>query len=186
MKNVLKKGWRPTLVIILLLTLWEIAGRIFDIPAWLLPVPTQVWQEAIHGWMHYSGHILSTIRLTLTGYAIGMIVGLAVATLLFPSTRFTGSILSSAYFIAKYSNHRFGAFARHLVWIRHVAESHRHCARLLFPNHHCNIGRFTANRPGSVALYENDRCDKSTNFLEVAMAPCTPFHIFRFKNCGYI
>ena len=83
MKNVLKKGWRPTLVIILLLTLWEIAGRIFDIPAWLLPVPTQVWQEAIHGWTHYSDHILSTIRLTLTGYVIGMIVGLTVAIFLF-------------------------------------------------------------------------------------------------------
>lgn len=83
MKHLLKKGWRPTLVIILLLTLWELAGRLFSIPAWLLPVPTQVWQEAIHGWSHYSGHILSTIRLTLTGYTIGILVGLAVAILLF-------------------------------------------------------------------------------------------------------
>ena len=83
MKHVLKKGWRPTLVIILLLILWELAGRLFDIPAWLLPVPTQVWQEAIQGWSHYSGHILSTIQLTLTGYTIGILVGLAVAILLF-------------------------------------------------------------------------------------------------------
>ncbi|XKI11777.1 ABC transporter permease [Sporosarcina sp. ANT_H38] len=71
------------MVIILLLGLWEIAGRIFEIPAWLLPVPSQVWQEAILGWQHYSDHILSTIRLTLTGYMIGMIVGLTVAIFLF-------------------------------------------------------------------------------------------------------
>ncbi|WP_342509691.1 ABC transporter permease [Sporosarcina sp. FSL K6-2383] len=83
MKHVFKKGWRPLLVIILLLILWELAGRLFNIPAWLLPVPTQVWQETIQGWSLYFGHILSTIRLTLTGYTIGIIVGLAVAILLF-------------------------------------------------------------------------------------------------------
>ncbi|MFD1927779.1 ABC transporter permease [Sporosarcina siberiensis] len=83
MKSILQRGWRPLSVLLLLLILWEMAGRIFDIPVWLLPVPSQVWQEAIHGWMHYSGHILSTIRLTLTGYAIGISVGLVVAIFLF-------------------------------------------------------------------------------------------------------
>lgn len=83
MKMIINKGWRPTLVIILLLIIWEMAGRFFDIPAWLLPVPTQVWEEAIHGFTHYSGHILSTIRLSITGYFIGIAVGLTVAIFLF-------------------------------------------------------------------------------------------------------
>lgn len=83
MTTVWKKGWRPLAVLILLLTLWEIAGRLFKIPAWLLPIPTQVWQEAIQGWALYAGHIGSTITLTLTGYVIGSTIGLAVAILLF-------------------------------------------------------------------------------------------------------
>ena len=151
-----------------------------------LPVPTQVWQEAIHGWTHYSGHILSTIRLTLTGYAIGVIVGLFSCNMAIPSTRFTGSTLSLAHFIAKYSNHRVGAFTRYLVRVWDVAESHCHCARLFFPNYNRYTRWFTANRPRSVALYENDRRNKSTNLLEVAMALCPTFPLFRFKNCGYI
>ncbi|MCZ2258123.1 ABC transporter permease [Sporosarcina sp. G11-34] len=83
MKTVLKKGWRPLGVIILLLISWEIAGRLFAIPVWLLPVPTHIGQEAIQGWALYSNHIFSTITLTLIGYAIGSIIGLAVAILLF-------------------------------------------------------------------------------------------------------
>lgn len=83
MNNFAKKGWRPVLVIILLLIFWEAAGRFFEIPSWLLPVPTQIWSEAIHGSMHYTGHILSTIKLSLTGYFLGISVGLTVAIILF-------------------------------------------------------------------------------------------------------
>ena len=101
-----------------------------------------------------------------------------------PSTRFTGSILSTAYFIAKYSDHRFGAFARHLVRIRHVAESHRHCARLLFPDHHCSIGRFTANRPRSVALYENDRCTNRQIFWKLQWPYALPSIFSGLKIAG--
>lgn len=83
MSHFVKKGWRPVLVILLLLLLWEAAGRLFDIPSWLLPVPTQIWTEAIHGYSHYVGHIFSTIRLSLTGYFLGISVGLIVAIFLF-------------------------------------------------------------------------------------------------------
>lgn len=83
MNEFLKKGWRPLTVIILLLVAWEIACKAFDVPAWLLPVPTAILTEAIQGSSFYSGHIWSTIQLALTGYGVGIVTGLVIAILLF-------------------------------------------------------------------------------------------------------
>lgn len=83
MNKAFQKGWRPLLVIILLLILWEIAGRVFEIPSWLLPIPSEIWHEAITGTAHYASHIGSTVQLAVTGYILGISVGLCVAILLF-------------------------------------------------------------------------------------------------------
>ncbi|GGM24313.1 ABC transporter permease [Paraliobacillus quinghaiensis] len=50
-----------------------------DVPAWLLPAPTVIVQEGVAGWVNYQHHLLSTIRLSLIGFAIGVTVGLVVA-----------------------------------------------------------------------------------------------------------
>ncbi|WP_432352848.1 ABC transporter permease [Sporosarcina sp. A2] len=83
MKSALSKGWRPLLVLILLLVLWEGIARLFEVPSWLLPLPTQIAQEAFTGYALYTPHILSTITLSVTGYVVGISVGILVAILLF-------------------------------------------------------------------------------------------------------
>lgn len=80
--NVLGKGWRPALVLILLFLFWEVSSRLFSIPAWLLPAPTEIWQEGINGWSDYQHHLTSTIRLTLLGFTIGTSVGIITAVCL--------------------------------------------------------------------------------------------------------
>ncbi|WP_407272619.1 ABC transporter permease [Radiobacillus sp. PE A8.2] len=89
MRTIFKKGWRPVLVIILLLITWEASSRLFEIPSWLLPAPTEIVQEGIAGWSNYNHHILSTIRLTVIGFSIGCSVGIivAVALHLMPTVR---------------------------------------------------------------------------------------------------
>jgi ABC-type nitrate/sulfonate/bicarbonate transport system permease component len=79
MHKVMKAGWRPLLVIILLFVIWELSSIFFEIPSWLLPAPSEIWQETIAGWPNYRHHIGSTIQLTVTGFSIGCMVGLLVA-----------------------------------------------------------------------------------------------------------
>ncbi|SDK29582.1 ABC transporter permease [Sediminibacillus albus] len=74
-----RKGWRPVSAIILLFLLWEAASLLFEVPSWLLPSPSQIWQEGIAGWPDYRYHLWSTIRLTIVGFSIGTIIGIAVA-----------------------------------------------------------------------------------------------------------
>ena len=83
MSSVVKKGWRPAAVLILLLILWEGIARVFNVPSWLLPLPTEIGKEAITGYSLYAPHILSTISLSTLGYVIGIAVGVGVAILLF-------------------------------------------------------------------------------------------------------
>lgn len=77
--NLLKRGWRPVSVLILLLIIWQAAAQLFEIPAWLLPAPLQIAVEGWENWPDYRGHLLSTIQLSLTGFLIGSTVGLGVA-----------------------------------------------------------------------------------------------------------
>jgi ABC-type nitrate/sulfonate/bicarbonate transport system permease component len=82
MKNVLMKGWRPAAVLLLLFIVWELAVLLAEIPAWLLPPPTNIFQEAIAGWDGFRLHLQSTVMLSLLGFAIGTGIGLLTAVLL--------------------------------------------------------------------------------------------------------
>jgi len=82
MRNVVEKGWRPLLVIILLFVLWESSSRLFDIPSWLIPSPSEVVEEGVTGWSVYEHHLYSTILLTFLGFAIGSSFGILVAVVL--------------------------------------------------------------------------------------------------------
>lgn len=83
MKKKLSKGWRPVFVLLLLFLIWELAVRNAGIPKWLLPAPSQVIAEGIAGWASFSGHLLATIKLGVTGFAIGVGIGLFVAIFLY-------------------------------------------------------------------------------------------------------
>ncbi|MBS4205342.1 ABC transporter permease [Lederbergia citrea] len=82
MSTFIKKGWRPTAVLLLLLSIWEVAVRLADIPSWLLPAPSAIGAEAINGFSQFQAHIQSTIALSLGGFIIGCTVGLLTATVL--------------------------------------------------------------------------------------------------------
>ncbi|WP_102271707.1 ABC transporter permease [Cytobacillus massiliigabonensis] len=82
MKNNLLKGWRPALVLLLLFIIWEMSVKLADIPAWLLPPPTDILKEAIEGWGNFHEHLQSTIKLSLLGFIIGSSIGLLTAIIL--------------------------------------------------------------------------------------------------------
>ncbi|MYL51831.1 ABC transporter permease subunit [Pontibacillus yanchengensis] len=79
MKHIILQGWRPIAVLILLFIIWEISSKLFAIPAWLMPPPSDIFHEGITGWSNYNGHLLSTIQLTLLGFIIGTSFGVIVA-----------------------------------------------------------------------------------------------------------
>ncbi|MCQ4087485.1 ABC transporter permease [Saccharibacillus sp. JS10] len=72
----------PFVAVLLFLTLWESAVRLFGIEAWILPSPSVIALEASRNAESLWGHTLSTLQLTLIGFAIGSTFGLLIACVL--------------------------------------------------------------------------------------------------------
>lgn len=87
MGNVLKRGWRPIVAILILLGLWELSVRVFSIEEWLLPSPTSIVVESKEVLPTFLPHFMSTLTLSVSGFIVGAVVGIGVATLLHNSRR---------------------------------------------------------------------------------------------------
>ncbi len=79
MNTFIRKGWRPLLVLILLFVVWEITTKLFDIPAWLMPAPSEIVKEGIESWPSFQEHLTSTTLLTIGGFIIGTSIGIGTA-----------------------------------------------------------------------------------------------------------
>lgn len=82
MKAIIHKGWRPTLVLLLLFIVWEISVRNLNIEQWLLPAPSKIFHEFIFGSDVYFEHLWPTIQLCIIGLAIGSSIGIGTAIIL--------------------------------------------------------------------------------------------------------
>ena len=133
------------------------------------------------------GHILSTIRLTLTGYMIGShcranpsqfcyfvypLLQEAFYPLLILSQNIPIIVLAPLLVIW----FGFGMLPKVIVIVLVCFFPITIAALMVYGKHDRDVK----------ALYENDRCNKSTNFLEACNGHMPPFNIFRFKNCRYI
>jgi len=78
----LLRQWGPTLLIVALVALWEAAVRLFDIPRFLLPTPSEIFRLAIDEWPLIQTHALATIWAIATGYAAAVVFALAVSALM--------------------------------------------------------------------------------------------------------
>lgn len=75
-----KKSWRPLLAVMVFLAIWEISTVVFDIQKWFLPAPSDIAKEAIDVLPDFMPHFSASIKLTISGFAIGVSVGLIIAT----------------------------------------------------------------------------------------------------------
>lgn len=83
-----KKG-APFFLLLLLLALWELATGILQVESWLLPAPSAIFMEGVKSFQAISGHLISTVKLALSGFFIGSFIGLLIAALLhlFPGAK---------------------------------------------------------------------------------------------------
>lgn len=62
MKTIWQKGWGALFVVILLFISWEASVRIFRVPNWLLPSPSQIVKEMVEGYHVYGEHLYLRYR----------------------------------------------------------------------------------------------------------------------------
>jgi len=72
-------SWKPFALTLGLLVAVELAVRVFGVPAYLVPPPTEVAVELVERWDYFAANIPATLWETWAGFLIALVVGVALA-----------------------------------------------------------------------------------------------------------
>lgn len=75
------------LVYIVLLALWEIGVRAFEVPTWILPAPTEIWEAAVLWAPELLFNSIVTLRETVVGFALALVLSVPLAMIIAFSAR---------------------------------------------------------------------------------------------------
>src|SRR3954464_8622149 len=78
-KLLLFPALRPFILILLLLVLWDLAIRLFKIPAYLIPPPWEVVKQLVAEWPRLLSESWKTTLATLGGFALTIVIGIPLA-----------------------------------------------------------------------------------------------------------
>ncbi|HKU45293.1 MAG TPA: ABC transporter permease, partial [Burkholderiales bacterium] len=81
MKDFLAKFVPPTLILLVGLVAWEIFVRARDLPVYILPSPTAIFQALITDWATLYPSLLVTLAITAGALAAATIIGVLIAVL---------------------------------------------------------------------------------------------------------
>ena len=83
------RNWRrsaeragPLLLIAILVILWQVLTRAFDVPKFLLPAPTDIATLMVDEWPLIQMHSLVTIGGIVSGYVTAVLFALAISALM--------------------------------------------------------------------------------------------------------
>lgn len=82
MQQANRRLWTIVLVLVGALLLWELAVRLLAIPQFLLPAPTVVLADLGKNPYLYAHHLIATLRVTLAGFGMAVLLGVALAVLI--------------------------------------------------------------------------------------------------------
>src|SRR2546422_1917108 len=72
----------PAFTLIGVFVAWEVASRVFRIPKFVMPAPSEIAVEAWEWRYRFIGHSWVTLYETLGGFALSIVVGVPLATLI--------------------------------------------------------------------------------------------------------
>jgi len=82
----------PLLATLGLFLLWEGACRIFNIPAYLLPSPSEIWTETMAIGPTVAGHTMATIKTVMLGFVVSILISLPLAVILTASPAIAAAV----------------------------------------------------------------------------------------------
>lgn len=72
----------PLATLVLVVVVWEIAVRTMEIPRFLLPAPTAIFDSMVANWDLLMRHSWVTLLETLIGFALSAVIGIAFAVVM--------------------------------------------------------------------------------------------------------
>lgn len=88
-------GWQRVLPVVFLAAIvgiWELASRFTDVPVYILPAPSAIVERLIRSWALLWEHSVVTLTEIGIGFAVGVVLGLALAIPIAYSTIFRNTV----------------------------------------------------------------------------------------------
>ena len=85
MRSFAQKYLGPTLTLLAIIVIWELAVRIFAVPIWLLPAPSKIYWELGEWWAVLPKHIWVTFYETALGFVAAVVLGVFLAVAIISS-----------------------------------------------------------------------------------------------------
>lgn len=82
----------PLLTTIAAFGLWEVVCRVFEVPSFLIPTPSEIWRETIAIGPAVAGHTMATLKTVMLGFIVSILVSLPLAVLLTASPAVSAAI----------------------------------------------------------------------------------------------
>lgn len=82
----------PLIATACLFLLWEGACRAFGIPGYLLPAPTDIWNDTIAIGPTVAGHTMSTFKTVMLGFVVSILISLPLAVILTASPAIAAAV----------------------------------------------------------------------------------------------
>lgn len=95
-RRALAAAWRdagvPTLATVIAFGVWEAACRLFDVPSYLLPRPSEIWTDTIEIGGTVAMHTLATLKTVFLGFLASIVISLPLAVALTTSPATAASV----------------------------------------------------------------------------------------------
>lgn len=76
----------PWMIIVGAFLVWEVAVRALEVPAFVLPAPSAIWDSAVKWWWPLLDNAWQTLMTTLVGFALAIVFGLGLGVAIGSST----------------------------------------------------------------------------------------------------
>ncbi len=82
----------PIVAIVVLVAAWEAGVRLFGVPAYLVPRPSDIWTEAVANRGLLAGHAIATTTTVLLGFLASIVISLPLAVAITSSPLLAGTL----------------------------------------------------------------------------------------------
>ncbi|MCU4676062.1 ABC transporter permease [Catenovulum sp. 2E275] len=82
-KTQILKRYLPAITLALILPAWELICRLFDVPSYILPAPSEIYQAFVEvDFDRWGLHLWATLKVALLGFALSMFISIPLAMLM--------------------------------------------------------------------------------------------------------
>jgi len=168
---------KPTLLMIAIFGLWEIATTVFKLPTYLVPSPQQVIGQLVEQWPRLLSEGMITTGAAVAGFAMSVVVGVPVAMLIAYSRTVEGYIYPLLVFTQ--SIPKIAVAPLFVVWFGFGIVPKIICAFLLavFPIVVSTVTGFKSIEPELLDLARSMRVGNLKTFWYISLPHSLP-HIF--------